>query len=143
MADITITPTNVVPSPTATTIHFQPPSTIAGEAITAGETVCLLAADSKYYKADANNTDKRDVKGIAGNSAVVAGQRVDIITQTPALEVGAHGVAVGVPVFQSATPGKMCPFADLASGDLAILVAYAVSATALQIVVAPSTTAKP
>lgn len=133
MADVTITPANVVPSPLATTTHLQPANTIAGEAINAGETVCLLAADGKYYKADANDTAKQDIKGFAGNSAVAAGQRVDIITASPALTVGTHGVTVGTALFQSNTAGKICPSADLGTGALAVLMAYAVTNTALQI----------
>jgi len=143
MADITITPANVVPPNVSSTVHLQPAATIAGEAISAGETVCLLAADLKYYKADANNTDKRNIVGIAGNTAAAAGQRVDIITTSLALEVGTHGVAVGVPLFQSATPGKLCPFADLASGDLVVLLAYSATSTTLQIVIAAATNPKP
>lgn len=143
MANIVISPSDVVPSPASTTVHLQPTATICGEAISAGETVCLLAADSKYYKADADDTAKRDVKGIAGNSTAAAGQRVDIITSAPALEVGAHGQAVGIPLFQSATPGKLCPYADLSSGALPVLIAYANTATALQIVLATATAPKP
>lgn len=143
MADITITPSNVVPSSTATTIHLQPANTIVGEAINAGETVCLLAADGRYWKADANDTLKQNVKGIAGNSAVAAGQRIDIIQATPAMEVGAHGVAVGIPLYQSATPGKLCPYADLSSGALPVLMAFAATATALTIVIATALQPKP
>lgn len=143
MADVTITPANVVPSPLATTTHLQPANTIVGETIAAGETICLLAADSKYYKADANDADKRDVKGIAGNSAVAIGQRVDIITEAPALEVGTHGQAVGTPLFLSATPGKLCPYADLSTGALPVLMAYAATTTTLQIILAQALTPKP
>lgn len=143
MADVTITPTNVVPSPLATTQHLQPSTGICGEAISAGQVVCLLTADSKLYKADANDADKRNVQGIAGNSAVVAGQRVDVITVAPALEVGTHGVVVGTPLFLSNTPGGICPLADLGSTSLPVLIAYSNTATALQIVLAAATAPKP
>lgn len=145
MADLSITPSNVVPSPLATTVRYQPPSpnTVVGEAIAAGETVCLLAADSKLYKADANDTAKQDVKGIAGNSAVAAGQRVDVIAEAAVLEIGTHGLAVGTPMFQSSTAGKLCPLADLGSGALPVLMAYATTATALQIILAEALNPKP
>lgn len=141
MANLDITPSAVVPSPTSTTIHFQPVM-IGGEAIAAGDTVCQLATDSKAYKADANDADKRDVKGIAGASGAAAGQRVDVITETPSLTIGTHGVAIGTPLFQSATPGKMCPLADLATGDLPVLIAYVASTTTIQIAVAKALVAK-
>lgn len=143
MADVTIPAASVVPSPLSTTVHLQPSNSIAGEAIAAGQTVCLLAADGKYYKSDANDTAKQDVKGIAGNSAAVAGQRVDIIIQTPALEIGTHGVAVGTPLFASNTAGGICPLADLGTGSLPVLVAYSATATALQIVLATALNPKP
>jgi len=143
MADVTITPTNVVPPAAATTTHFVPPNTLAGEALAAGEVVCLLEADGFYWRADANDANKQDVKGFAGNSAVVAGQRVDVITASPALEVGTHSVAVGTPLFVSNTPGKICPLADLTSGSLPVLVAYSASATTLQVVLAAATAPKP
>lgn len=136
MANVTINPTDVVPDSAATTVHQQPASIIAGEAISAGEVVCLLAADSRYYKADANVSTLRDVKGFAGNSPAAAGQRLDIITQAPSLEIGTHSVAVGTPLFLSNTPGKICPLADLTSGSLPVLLAYPVTATAIQIVIA-------
>lgn len=143
MADVTITATNVVPPNASTTIRATPSNVICGEAIAAGETVCLLAADSKYYRGDANDADKRNIKGIAGNSAVVAGQRIDVITQSPALEIGTHGQAVGTPLFQSPTPGKLCPYGDLSTGALPVLMAYASTATAIQVLLATATTPKP
>lgn len=136
MADVTITPSNVVPPTANTTTHYQPQTVVAGEAISAGAVVCLLAADGKVYNADANDTTKQNVLGIAGNSAVAAGQRVDIITQSPALAVGAHGVTVGTPLFLSMNPGKLCPFTDLTSTALPIHVAYSASTTTLQIIIA-------
>lgn len=143
MADLSITASAVVPSPLNTTVHVQPASTLAGEALSAGDILCLLDADSKYYKADANDTAKRDVRGIAGNSAAAAAQRVDVISQSPALTIGTHGIAVGTPLFLSNTSGKLCPLADLTTGSLPVLVAYTESATTLQIVLAAATAPKP
>lgn len=143
MADITINPASVVPSSASSTAHVQTPISISGEPISAGESVCLVAADQKFWRADANDPAKQDVKGVAGNTSAAAGQRVDVISQTPAIEVGAHGQAVGTPLFQSSTPGKLCPYADLSSGALPVLIAYAVTATALQIVIATALAPKP
>lgn len=143
MANVTIAAASVVPPTTSSTTHVTPASTIAGEAIAAGETVAKLTADGRYYRADTDDTTKNDVEGFAGNSAAVAGQRIDIINASPALEVGTHGVAVGTALFQSATPGKICPLADLTTGAFPTLVAYTASATTLQVVIAKSANAKP
>lgn len=143
MADVVITPSSVVPPNNNNTVHLSPANLIAGEVINAGEVACVLASDGKLYKADADDANKRDVRGFAANSAVAAGQRLDVIAPCPLLAVGAHGVAVGTPLFLSNTAGKICPYADLASGSLPILVAYTASATALQVIVAKATTAKP
>jgi hypothetical protein len=143
MADIIITPTNVVPPTGNATERLSPATFIAGVALLAGEVVCLDETDNKLYHADANNAARRDVKGFAGNSAVAAGQRLDVITKCPALVVGAHGVTVGTPLFLSNTAGKICPLADLGSGSLPVLVAFAQSATALEVSIAPATTPIP
>lgn len=137
MADVTITPANVVPPTTNTTAHYQPFTVVAGEAINAGAVVCL-GSDGKIYNAISSDTTKQAVIGIAGNSAVAAGQRVDIITASPALAVGTHGVAVGTPLYSSTNSGKMCPFGDLSGTDLPTLVAYAATTTTLQVIIAAS-----
>lgn len=142
MANVTIAPGNVIPPTTTSTIHVLGQATIAGEPINAGQSVALYT-DGRYYLADTDNADKKNVAGIAGNSAAAAGQRVDIISASPALEVGAHGVAVGTPLFQSATPGALCPLADLTTGAYPTLVAYTASATTLQVAIAASANPKP
>lgn len=143
MANLSIPAASVVPNILSTTQHYQPGTLVAGEAIAAGEFVCLLAADGKAYKADADDVDKRNVLGMAGNSAAAAGQRVDVISLAATCEIGAHGIAVGVPYYLAATAGKICPYGDLASGALPILCAFTNTATAIQIVLASAGAAKP
>lgn len=132
----------VVPNALSTTVHYNPPI-IAGEAIAVGALVCLLAADGKAYKSDSDDADKRNIIGMAGNSALAAGQRVDVITQAATCEIGTHGIAVGTPYFAGATAGQMVPYADLASGALPVLCAYINTATAIQIVLATALAPKP
>lgn len=140
MANVTITAASVIPPTASSTTRI---AGIAGEAIAAGETVCRLDADGLYYRADANDSTHHLVAGIAGNSAAAAGQKLDVVTGSPTLVVGTHGITVGTPLFQSATPGKICPLADLASGDWPTLVAWAVSATAFQFDISSSSAVKP
>lgn len=113
MANLSITASAVVPSSGATRINGG----TAGETIAAGETVFQDTTDGNKWKlADGNDVAKMPVGGIAINSAS-AGQPIAVCTADPALTIGTHGVALGTPYFQSATPGKVCPLADLASGN--------------------------
>lgn len=140
MANVTIAAASVVPPTASTTTRIRG---TAGEAVAAGETVSRLNADGLYYKADANDTDKHIVAGIAGCSAAVAGQVLDVVTGSPALVVGTHGVTVGTPLFQSSTAGKICPLADLASGDFPTLLAWAITSTAFQFDISSCSAVKP
>lgn len=140
MANVTIAAASVVPPTGSTTMRI---TGTAGEAIAAGETVARLDSDGFYYKADANDSNKHIVVGIAGNSAAVGGQKLDIVTASPALVVGTHGITVGTPLFQASTAGKICPLADLASGDFPTLLAWAVSSTAFQFGISSCSAVKP
>lgn len=110
MADYTLTPANIIPSASA-----QRRFGTFGEAIVAGKT-CYLNTDSKYYLADGNDATKMPVAGMAIDGGA-SGQPGYIVTFDPALAVGAHGAGTGIPVFQSATAGGVCPFADISTGN--------------------------
>lgn len=113
MADLSITPSAVIPSMGAQRIS----NATAGATIAAGELVYQDTTDGNKFKlSDGNDANKLPVTGIAINSAS-AGQPISVVTYDPALTIGAHGQALGTPFFQSATPGKVCPFADLAAGN--------------------------
>lgn len=123
MADTTINPADVLQSQ-----GTQGQKVIAGEAVAAGETV-YLNDDTKYYKADGNDGSKMPVAGMAINSAPKAGQPLVIVKEDALLTIGTHGVGVGIPLFQSANPGKICPLADVGTGNLTTCVAVTASAT--------------
>jgi hypothetical protein len=124
MADLSITPSAVVRSSAA-----QVQSGVAGATIAAGETVFQDTADGNKFKlADGNDSTKMPVHGIAANSAS-NGQPLVVILNDPALTIGTHSAALGTPFFQSATPGKVCPFADLAAGNLTTFIFTALTTT--------------
>lgn len=123
MADVIINPADVLQSQ-----GTQGQKVIAGEAIAAGETV-YLSADTKYYKADGNDGSKMPVKGVAINSAPKAGQPLVIVGEDDQLTIGAHGVGTGIPLFQSANPGKLCQLADVGAGNKTTCVGVTASAT--------------
>lgn len=126
MADITITPGNVVPSLKANIIPV-----IFGATVAAGELVFLDASDNNRAKlADGNSGTAavRAVVGMAVNGGA-AGQPGSVVLEDPDLAIGAHGVTIGEPLFLSNTPGKVMPYADIAAGNYTAHVAQAKTAT--------------
>ena len=134
MADIVITPADVVAGAEATVENGT-----AGATIAAGETVYKDTADSNKWKlADANNTSlTATVKGIALNGATngqpLAVQVIGEVTMSAVLTAGKVYV-------QSASPGKIAPVADLATGWRTSLVGVAKSTTSLRLAVYNSDT---
>lgn len=111
-ADLSITASSVVPSAQANKANGT-----AGDTIAAGETVFQDATDgNKFKKADGNDSTKMPVYGMAINSAS-NGQPITVLLSDPNLTIGSHGQALGTPFFQSATAGKVCPLADVATGN--------------------------
>ena len=128
MADLTITATSVLKGTGATTETL-----IAGAAITAGQTVYKDASDSnkaKLFDADSATAAARVLHGIALNGAA-SGQPVVVLTQGP-ITIGAT-VAVGVAYYASDTPGGICPFADLESGDYPTIIGIGISTTQIKV----------
>ncbi|NTG85860.1 hypothetical protein G6L15_06825 [Agrobacterium rhizogenes] len=125
MADITITPANVV----AGTNAVRDIGT-AGETIAAGKVVYLDAAINKWKLSDNNATGTRTVHGIALNGASL-NQPVSIVKGGD-VTIGAT-LTPGVAYYLSATAGGICPVADLATGMDTILIGLAKSATVLGI----------
>ncbi len=125
MADLTITPANVV----AGTNAVRDIGT-AGETITAGKVVYFDAATNKWKLSDNNATGTRTVHGIALNGASL-NQPVSVAKHGD-ITIGATLVA-GQDYWLSATAGGICPRADLATGMDPILIGVAKSTTVLAI----------
>jgi hypothetical protein len=110
MADLAVTAANVKLGAGG----IQTPGT-SGGAFAAGD---LVAKDSNgaIVQADANGLSPINIPvGIALNSCPGAGQPVYYATEAPLLE--GFTVTQGMVCVASATPGKVCPAADEASGN--------------------------
>lgn len=127
MADITITAANVV-SAGAIVENGN-----AGVSITAGQVVYRDATTKKYVLADNNGTAAARIpRGIALNSAA-ANQPVSVAVSGP-VTIGAT-LTAGTSYWLSDTAGGICPFADVGSGENAVLLGVATSTTVLRIAI--------
>ena len=127
MADISITPANVVAGDDAVVVHG-----IAGATITAGQAVYLASASNKWMLADADSAtaEARRAGGIALNGASL-NQPIAVQKQGD-ITIGATVVA-GTAYYLSDEPGGICAVGDLASGDYVCLIGIAKSASVLAI----------
>lgn len=127
MADITITPANVIAGSTASIA-----SGTAGETIAAGQAVYLSSTTKKWMLADSNSatSEARQAKGIALNGASL-NQPVAVQTSGD-ITVGAT-LTAGTAYYLSDTPGGICPIADVGAGEFVCLLGLAKSATVLAI----------
>lgn len=125
MADISITPANVIAGSNATVDHGT-----AGATITAGQVVYRAASDKKWKLADSNSAtaEVREATGVALNSASngqpIAVQKAGDIT------IGGT-LTAGVALYLSDTPGGICPVADVGSGEYVCLLGVTKSTTVL------------
>lgn len=124
-ADISVTAANVVPSD-----GYQYEDGIAGETLTAGQTVYFKDSDSRYWKADSDSATAavRTLRGIALQGAS-AGQPVRVQTGG-SITIGGT-VAVGTVYLLSDTPGGIMPVADVESGDYTSIVGIGTSTTVI------------
>lgn len=125
MADLSITAANVL-APNATIEHGT-----AAATITAGQVVARNS-DNDYVLADNNHATAalRTPRGIAINGAS-AGQPLTI-ARAGDVTLGAV-LTAGVAYYLSDTPGGICPVADLASGERAVLLGMAESTSVLRL----------
>lgn len=124
--DVSITAANVKP----VSDQIIDTSANAGEAITQGQTV-YLDTDGKWYKSDANGTAaKKDLKGVALNSAAV--DQPLAVQKSGVINLGAT-LTVGTIYVVSATAGGIAPAADLVSGMDTIIVGVAITAANLKV----------
>lgn len=130
MADLTITAASVIAGSTATIKHE-----VAGATITAGQQVYRDATASNKCKladCDSATAGVRDLYGTALHGAS-DGQPLAVATGGP-VTIGATMMA-GVAYYLSATPGGICPVADLGAGDYPTIVGIATSTTVLDIAI--------
>lgn len=136
MADVSVT-ANEVLKDSGTQIETG----TFGATVTAGQTVYLDTTTNTFKLADANGVSPLfRVKGIALNGGV-SGQPAAVAvggTLDPGFTVG-----VGTPYFQSATPGGICPAADLATGMCTTYLGVGKSASQLELRIHNSETAIP
>lgn len=127
MADISVTPGNVVAGSNATR-----DTGTAGETITAGKAVFLNTATNRWMLSDNNGTGTRTVRGIALNGAS-ANQPVAVLKDGD-ITIGAT-LTAGTDYWLSATAGGICPRADLDVGMDTVQIGVAKSATVLAVAI--------
>jgi hypothetical protein len=128
MADLSITATSVL----AGTGHVKENGT-AGAAVTAGQAVYKDASDAGKFKladCDSATAAVRSPYGIALHASA-SGQPLTVLKSGP-VTIGAT-VTAGVAYYLSATPGGICPVADLATGDYPVILGIATSASVIEI----------
>jgi hypothetical protein len=130
MADLVITAANVVAGSNA---NFD--TGLAGETITAGQPVYRDTTTQKWMKADSNSATSaaRQPKGIALNGASL-NQPLKVQTLGD-ITIGA-AITAGTSYYLSDTPGGICPFADVGSGEYVCVIGVAKSTTVLMLLFA-------
>ena len=126
MADLTITPANVLKGTGATTI----PQYMAGETITAGDAVYLKEADSRWWKTQADGSTAEVVFGGIALHGSLAGQPL-VVQNAGEITIGAT-TAIGILYVVSAAAGKICPSADLVSTNKVTVIGFGKTATVLK-----------
>ena len=127
MADITITAANVIAGAGATKVDMT-----AGGTITAGQVVYKEAATglAKLADCDSSTAEVRIPFGIALNGAAT-NQPVEVL-RSGLITIGATIVA-GTDYWLSGTAGGICPRADVATGDRAVLIGVATTTAILKV----------
>lgn len=107
---------------------------IAGEAITVGMAVYKDAANSNVIKmAQCDGTSAQaDVVGIALTTASAAGQPVKYARSDVSFTPG-FSINSGVAVYLSATFGKLCPVADLASTNYGVVIGIGIGSNKIKL----------
>jgi hypothetical protein len=124
MADISFTPADVVEVGS----NSQTYKVAAGVTVAAGDFVTLDSNNELILTdndADATSTSKLIFMALSSGTA---GQPVAVALPNSTINVGSV-LAVATPYFLSSTAAKMCPRADLATGDRVVSTGYSKSAT--------------
>lgn len=127
MSDLTITPGSVVPGSNAKIEHGT-----AAATVTAGQTGYINSSGNVALFDSNAVAPANSLKGIILNGAST-GQPCGIQTDGD-ITIGAT-VSKGAAYYGSATPGGICPFADLASGHSVCVVGVAKSTTELSLTI--------
>jgi hypothetical protein len=129
MADITLTPANVVAGagvPTKTGV--------AGATIAAGDIVYLDTATTGKWQLADSDAASAEARGQTGNIGVAlnsAALNQPIVVQTEGRVTLGAVLTAGITYYLSDTPGKLCPVADITGGDYYTIVGIAASTTVL------------
>lgn len=131
MADLTLTAASVLAGTNATTENG-----IAGATITQGSALYYDATTSKWKLADNDDASavvRMSSKGGIALNAASDGQPITVL-RAGAVTIGAT-LTAGSPYYLSATPGKICPQADLVTGKTVVLLGMATSTTVLNVAI--------
>jgi hypothetical protein len=128
MADIVITPANVVRDASAQ----QPKHGILGATVTAGQSVVQDPITKLYVLSDSNSATAalRKVDGIALNGGAI--NQPVAIHEKGKITIGGT-VVQGTIYVQSDTPGGIAPAADLSAGEEVTIIGVANSATQIDV----------
>lgn len=132
MADLTITPANVVKGAGAALDSTK----VAGETVTAGKAVYLKSSDNKWWLAQADGTAEEATFGGIALHAASANQPLAVQTSGE-ITIGATA-GVGTVYVVSATAGGIAPLADLVSTNKLSIIGY--GKTAALVVIDPKVT---
>ena len=127
MADLTVTPANVLPYSGARIQTGR-----AGETITAGQALYLKDADGKLYKADDTAAAKAAAVGIALNGGA-AGQPISYL-EAGGLNPGAT-VGVGVVYGVTDNPGGIGAISERAVGDYITILGVGVTTSRIDLAI--------
>lgn len=121
MPDLTITPANITEG-VITGQSLITAATLAGESITAGQSVYKLSSDGKLYRADANASSTAAAAVGVAMHAALTNQPLKYAQSGP-LNFGAI-LTAGSWYVQSTTAGGIAAMSDLASGAYSTLIGY-------------------
>lgn len=127
MADISITPANVVASATATRVQG-----LAGETIAQGKLVYLSSITGKWMLAD-SNSGTAEARAGTHIALCAASLNQPIVVGKGKITMGAT-LTPGLAYYGSDTPGGICVIADVGSGEYVNLVGMAVDAAVLDVI---------
>lgn len=125
MVDVSITAASVVPGSDARTVQG-----ISGATITAGQAVYLDTATNTWKLADANGATELIRKAI-GIALTGSSTNQPIVVQKSGSITAGGTLTPGVPYYLSDTPGGICLYADVGTGEYVVQLGIATTAAAL------------